>query len=180
MNTFFKNQPGFFASTNNDIGSKTTDITIYYGGDDNEEGKENNENSLQIEEQDVALITSKITSRLEGRGIPFEEEKVIAAIIENHTQSRPQMEGLNEASVVYETEGNKTVKFLGLFKVRAQITAIISADQKYGTINRLKLTPLLSMAIISVLYAILEVKNITVMKVNNGENSVAKYGMKLK
>jgi len=42
----------------------------------------------------------------------------------------------NDLSVVYEAEGNKSVKFLGLFKVRAQITAIISAEN--GEVLRLE------------------------------------------
>jgi len=42
----------------------------------------------------------------------------------------------NNLSVVYEVDGNKTVKFLGLFKVRAQIQAIISPEN--GEILRLE------------------------------------------
>ena len=42
----------------------------------------------------------------------------------------------NDLSVVYEAEGNKTVKFLGLFKVRAQIRATISAEN--GEVLRLE------------------------------------------
>ena len=42
----------------------------------------------------------------------------------------------NDLSVVYEAEGNKTVKFLGLFKVRAQVRAMISAEN--GEILRLE------------------------------------------
>lgn len=41
----------------------------------------------------------------------------------------------NDLSVVYEVEGNKTVKFLGLFKVNAEISAIISAEN--GEVLRL-------------------------------------------
>ena len=43
-----------------------------------------------------------------------------------------------------------------------------------GFNNLLKLIPLLSMAIISVLLAILEVKNITEIKINKGLNKLAK------
>jgi hypothetical protein len=59
-------------------------------------------------------------------------------------------------------------------------TAITKADMKYGHIIRLKLIPLLRIAIISVLTAIFDVKNITAMNTNNGAKSVAKYGMKLR
>lgn len=41
----------------------------------------------------------------------------------------------NNLSVVYEAEGNKTVKFLGLFKVKAQVRAVISAEN--GEVLRL-------------------------------------------
>jgi hypothetical protein len=50
----------------------------------------------------------------------------------------------------------------------------------YGTNILLKLIPLVKIAIISVLKAILEVKNITDIKVNKGENIFIKYGMKLR
>ncbi len=42
----------------------------------------------------------------------------------------------NDLSVVYEAKGNKTVKFLGLFKVRAEVEAVISAEN--GEILRLE------------------------------------------
>jgi hypothetical protein len=56
--------------------------------------------------------------------------------------------------------------------------AIMRADTKYGYIILLKLTPLLRIAMISVLYAILDVKKITAIKVNNELNKLVKYGMK--
>jgi hypothetical protein len=58
--------------------------------------------------------------------------------------------------------------------------AITRAERKYGHIILRKLMPLLRIAIISVLTAIREVKNITEINTNNGAKSVAKYGMKLK
>ena len=73
---------------------------------------------------------------------------------------------------------------------------MIAADIPYGNINRLKLIPLASIAIISELSASrevkkitamisefsasLEVKKITAMNVNSGLNRLAKYGMKFK
>ena len=51
---------------------------------------------------------------------------------------------------------------------------------KYGTIRRRKLIPVDNMAIISVLYAILEVKNITDIKANRGVSRLVKNGIKLK
>ena len=55
----------------------------------------------------------------------------------------------------------------------------IVAEIKKGRSNLLKLTPLFSMGIISVLLAILEVKKTTAMKVNKGLNKFPKYGAKL-
>jgi len=49
-----------------------------------------------------------------------------------------------------------------------------------GRRNLLKLIPLLKMAIISEFFASLLVKKTTDMKINNGENRFAKYGMKCK
>ena len=45
-----------------------------------------------------------------------------------------------------------------------------AAESKYGTISLLKLTPLESIAIISVLEAIFDVKKITAMNENSGLN----------
>ena len=53
-------------------------------------------------------------------------------------------------------------------------------DIMYGRSIRLKLTPPANIAVISVLYAILEVKNITEIKANKGVNRLAKYGIKFK
>jgi hypothetical protein len=50
----------------------------------------------------------------------------------------------------------------------------------YGTNILRKLIPPVKMAMISVLKAILEVKKITEIKVNKGENMFTKKGMKLK
>ena len=49
---------------------------------------------------------------------------------------------------------------------------------KYGRNSLLKLTPPANIAIISVLYAIFDVKNITEIKANSGVNRLAKYGIK--
>ena len=56
----------------------------------------------------------------------------------------------------------------------------ITAEIRNGFSSLLKLIPLFSMAIISVSFAIFEVKNITDMKINKGLNRFPKYGMKLK
>ena len=48
----------------------------------------------------------------------------------------------------------------------------------YGTIIRWKLMPQLRMATISEFAAIFDVKKITVMNTNRGENMFIKYGMK--
>ena len=56
---------------------------------------------------------------------------------------------------------------------------IRDAEKKYGTIILWKLIPPDRIAMISDLAAILEVKNITVMNTNRGENMFMKYGMKL-
>ena len=53
-------------------------------------------------------------------------------------------------------------------------TANNPAESKKGRKKRLKLTPLLSMEIISVLFAILEVKKITATNVNRGLNRLPK------
>jgi hypothetical protein len=50
----------------------------------------------------------------------------------------------------------------------------MAAPKKYGNIIRLKLTPLDKIAIISVWYAIFEVKKITAIKTNKGVNRLAK------
>ena len=57
---------------------------------------------------------------------------------------------------------------------------MIVAEIRYGTIIRWKLTPQESMAMISELAAILDVKKITVMNTNRALNIFIKYGMKLK
>ena len=57
---------------------------------------------------------------------------------------------------------------------------MIAADIPYGNINRLKLIPLASIAIISELSASREVKKITAMNVNSGLNRLAKYGIKFR
>jgi hypothetical protein len=60
-------------------------------------------------------------------------------------------------------------------KLSARLNAAnINADTKYGYNSRLKLTPLESIATISVLDAIFDVKNITVINTNKGENKLAK------
>jgi hypothetical protein len=54
------------------------------------------------------------------------------------------------------------------------------AEIKYGYSILIKLTPLDSIAMISVLYAILDVKNITVMKTKSELNVLRKNGIKVK
>lgn len=58
--------------------------------------------------------------------------------------------------------------------------ASIDADIIYGLSNRQKLIPLFSIAMISVLEANFEVKNITATKVNSALNRLIKYGRKLR
>jgi hypothetical protein len=58
--------------------------------------------------------------------------------------------------------------------------AIINAERKYGHNILLKLIPLFRIAIISVLTAIFDVKNITAINTKRGANSIAKYGMKFR
>ena len=60
------------------------------------------------------------------------------------------------------------------------MTAKKVAQIKQGLKKRLKLTPPASMATISELLAILEVKKITAIKINKGLKRLAKNGMKLK
>ena len=55
-----------------------------------------------------------------------------------------------------------------------------AAETIYGSSRRRKLMPLESMAMISLLAASLEVKNITVMNTNSGLNMFRIYGMKLR
>jgi hypothetical protein len=57
---------------------------------------------------------------------------------------------------------------------------INAAETKYGYSILEKLTPLDSMAMISVLYAILDVKNITVTNTNRELNVFTKNGIKVK
>jgi hypothetical protein len=54
------------------------------------------------------------------------------------------------------------------------------AEMKYGTSIRLKLTPLLRIATISVLDAIFDVKKMTAIKQKRALNRFTKYGMKFK
>jgi hypothetical protein len=58
-------------------------------------------------------------------------------------------------------------------------SAISVAENIYGTIILWKLIPQERMAMISESAAIFEVKKITVMNMNNGENIFIKYGTKL-
>ena len=64
------------------------------------------------------------------------------------------------------------------FRQRDKI-AIKAAENTYGTIILWKLIPQDRMAMISESAAIFDVKNITVMNTNNGENIFMKYGTKL-
>ena len=59
-------------------------------------------------------------------------------------------------------------------------SAITVAEIKYGHIILRKLMPQLSIAMISVFAAILDVKKITEIKTKRGAKSVAKYGMKFR
>ena len=58
--------------------------------------------------------------------------------------------------------------------------AISVAEKMYGTIILWKLIPQDRMAMISESAAIFDVKKITVMNTNNGENIFMKYGMKFR
>ena len=60
------------------------------------------------------------------------------------------------------------------------MTAKKVAQIKQGLKKRLKLTPPASMATISELLAIFEVKKITEIKIKSGLNMLAKQGMKFK
>jgi hypothetical protein len=57
---------------------------------------------------------------------------------------------------------------------------IMAAEIKKGYNNLIKLTPLDNIAIISVLYAIFDVKNITVINTNRELNVFIKNGIKVK
>ncbi len=74
------------------------------------------ETSISELSQLVASLPRQI-SQLDGRVYPDSlTEQVVAVMIENHPASRPQMQGLPEASIVYEvlTEGGIT-RYLALF-----------------------------------------------------------------
>ena len=88
---------------------------------------------------------------------------VVGEIFENTTHA---IETLNE---IVKNRGLK------LSSENVKI-AIAHADIIYGTNRRLKLTPLDSIAIISELPAIFDVKKITAIKVNSGLNWFAIYG----
>ena len=62
---------------------------------------------------------------------------------------------------------------------RSDRIAISVAENIYGTIILWKLIPQERMAMISESAAIFDVKKITVMKMNSGENMFMKYGTKL-
>jgi len=74
-----------------------------------------NEDELNQEdeiEHDEPMTLSVIDNSI----IDVEEEKMIAVIIENHTDSRPQMAGLEEASLVFETEAEGGItRFLAFY-----------------------------------------------------------------
>jgi hypothetical protein len=65
---------------------------------------------------------------------------------------------------------------LGITKlVRTNVkVAMKKAERKYGHIILLKLIPLFSIAIISVLMAIFDVKKMTAINTNRGAKSIAK------
>ena len=55
-------------------------------------------------------------SLIDGLPISVDEEKMVAVIVENHTDSRRQMAGLEQASLVFETEAEGGItRFLAFF-----------------------------------------------------------------
>ncbi|MFC1655943.1 DUF3048 domain-containing protein [Patescibacteria group bacterium] len=68
-------------------------------------------------ESDVAVIEEdSVLSLIDAQPIEVEEEKMIAVMIENHTDSRRQMSGLAEASLVFETEAEGGItRFLAFY-----------------------------------------------------------------
>ncbi|MBU1446313.1 DUF3048 domain-containing protein [Patescibacteria group bacterium] len=66
----------------------------------------------EVKEEEKVLHVSLI----DGDQIEVEEERMIAVIIENHSDSRPQMEGLADASLVFETEAEGGItRFLAFY-----------------------------------------------------------------
>ncbi len=91
-------------------------------------------------EQDGDLLKAKLSNGNK------EEIKIMPDTASKIAIEKLQMKGIdvqlkevgegNDLSVVYEAEGNKSVKFLGLFKVRTQVRAMISAEN--GEVLRLE------------------------------------------
>jgi Protein of unknown function (DUF3048) N-terminal domain/Protein of unknown function (DUF3048) C-terminal domain len=66
---------------------------------------------IEEEEEEVLRV-----SLVDGDQIEVEEERMLAVIIENHGDSRPQMTGLADASLVFETEAEGGItRFLAFF-----------------------------------------------------------------
>jgi len=75
------------------------------------------ENQNKTTETDIAQLEEhKYTSLLEGVPVDAQEERVLAVIIENYIDSRRQMTGLSDASIVFEAEAEGGItRFLALF-----------------------------------------------------------------
>jgi len=71
----------------------------------------------QTTESDIAQVEEpKYTSLIEGVPVEAEEERVLAVIIENYIDSRRQMTGLANASLVFEAEAEGGItRFLAIF-----------------------------------------------------------------
>lgn len=79
--------------------------------------EDNQEADASKTESDLAVIEeSEYTSLIDGKPIDVEEERMIGVVIENHTDSRRQMSGLAQASLVFETEAEGGItRFLAFF-----------------------------------------------------------------
>jgi len=78
---------------------------------------ENKDDSQAATESDVAQVEEpKYTSFIEGVSVEATEERVLAVIIENYIDSRRQMTGISDASLVFETEAEGGItRFLAIF-----------------------------------------------------------------
>ncbi len=74
------------------------------------------EESTETESDAAVLQENAKVSLIDAQSIDVEEEKMIAVLIENHTESRRQMHGLAEASLVFETEAEGGItRFLAFY-----------------------------------------------------------------
>jgi hypothetical protein len=77
---------------------------------------EHDEEVVHETESDVAVLNEAHESFIDGTEINAEEENMIAVIIENHGDSRRQMNGLYSASLVFETEAEGGItRFLAFY-----------------------------------------------------------------